>query len=103
MIATIDYLERKFDEFNHTIFEGRLKTLPLRLSSARTFLGQLRYRRKRRFWGGWKYDNFQLVISTAKEMNEQLLEDTIIHEMIHYYILSNQLQDTSAHGKLFRK
>ena len=71
MIATIDYLERKFDEFNHTIFEGRLKTLPLRLSSARTFLGQLRYRRKRRFWGGWKYDNFQLVISTAKEMNEQ--------------------------------
>ena len=103
MIATIDYLERKFDEFNHTIFEGRLKTLPLRLSSARTFLGHLRYRRKRRFWGGWKYDNFQLVISTAKEMNEQMLEDTIIHEMIHYYILSNQLQDTSAHGKLFRK
>ena len=36
-------------------------------------------------------------------MDERLLEDTIIHEMIHYHILSNQLQDTSAHGKLFRK
>lgn len=103
MVATLDYVERKFNEFNNTVFEGQLKPLPFRLSSARTFLGQLRYRRKRSLWGGWKYDNFQFVISAGKEMDERLLEDTIIHEMIHYYILSNQLQDTSAHGKLFRK
>ena len=80
-----------------------MKPLPFRLSNARTFLGQLRYSRKRSFWGGWKYGNFQFVISAGKEMDERLLEDTIIHEMIHYHILSNQLQDTSAHGKLFRK
>lgn len=103
MVATLDYVERKFNEFNHTIFGGRLKPLPFRLSNARTFLGQLRYSRKRSFWGGWKYGNFQFVISAGKEMDERLLEDTIIHEMIHYHILSNQLQDTSAHGKLFRK
>ena len=103
MIATIDYIERKFNEFNHMIFEDRLKPLPFKLSCARTFLGQLRYRRKRGFWGKCKYDNFQLVISGRRDMAESLLEDTIIHEMIHYYILSNQLTDTSSHGKLFRQ
>ena len=103
MVATLDYIERKFNEFNHTIFKDSLKPLPFKLSSARTFLGQLRYRRKRGFWGKCTYDNFQLVISGRKEMNESLLEDTIIHEMIHYYILSNQLVDTSSHGKIFRK
>ena len=103
MVATLDYIERKFNEFNHTIFEDRLKPLPFKLSCARSFLGQLRYRRKRGFWGKCKYDNFQLVISIRKEMSESLLEDTIIHEMIHYYILSNQMDDTSSHGKIFRK
>ncbi len=103
MIATIDYIERKFSEFNHMIFEDRLKPLPFKLSCARTFLGQLRYRRKRGFWGKCKYDNFQLVISGRRDMAESLLEDTIIHEMIHYYILSNQLTDTSSHGQLFRQ
>ena len=103
MIATIDYIERKFSEFNHMIFEDKLKPLPFKLSCARTFLGQLRYRRKQGFWGKCKYDNFQLVISGRRDMAESLLEDTIIHEMIHYYILSNQLTDTSSHGKLFRQ
>lgn len=102
MIATQDYVERKFREFNELIFNSTLPPLPVRLSKARTFLGQLRYRRKRKFFGGWKYDSFQLVISNRRDMDESLLEDTIIHEMIHYSILSSQLQDTSAHGKIFR-
>ena len=32
-----------------------------------------------------------------------LIEDTILHEMIHYHIAVNQLRDTSAHGRLFRR
>lgn len=102
MIATIDFIERKFTEFNRIIFNGSLKPLPFRLTNARTFLGQLRYTRKRKLFGGWKYSDFVLVISKRKDLDETLLEDTIIHEMIHYYILSNQLTDSSAHGKIFR-
>lgn len=103
MVPTLDYIESKFHEFNTLIFNGALKPLPLRLSSARTFLGQLRYRRRRKWLGGWVYEDFQLVISAHKDLEERLLEDTIIHEMIHYYILFNQLQDTTAHGKIFRQ
>ena len=102
MIATQDYIERKFAEFNIMIFSGALQPIPVRLSSARTVLGQLRYKRRRTFFGGWKYDDFKLLVTCKRDMPESLLEDTIIHEMIHYYILSNNMHDTSAHGKIFR-
>lgn len=36
-------------------------------------------------------------------MSERELEDTIIHEMIHYYIAYNNIKDTSAHGRVFRQ
>lgn len=36
-------------------------------------------------------------------MPEEEVEDTIIHEMIHYYIGYNQLEDTSPHGSIFRQ
>lgn len=103
MTVTQDYVEHKFEEFNVLIFDGKLKPLPVRLSSARTFLGQLRYRRVRSLIGGCKFTDFQLVISRKLDMDERLLEDTVIHEMIHYYILSHQMRDTSAHGTIFRR
>lgn len=103
MIATIEYVEKKFHEFNELIFKGSLQPITIRLSNARTFLGQLRFTRKRNFFGSWQYSDFVLVVSKRKDMGESLLEDTIIHEMIHYYILSNKIQDSSAHGKVFRR
>ena len=72
MRATIDYIKRKFDEYNELCFEGKLKPLPFKLSNAKSFLGAVFYQR---------------------EKNP--------HEMIHYYIMSNQMQDTGPHGKLF--
>ena len=102
MKVTLEYVERKFAEFNDLMFEGKLKPLPFRLSRARTFLGMVRYKRKRKLFGGWHYSDFQFVISSLYDMPENEVEDTIIHEMIHYYIASNQLKDTSAHGQLFR-
>lgn len=103
MIATLEYVESKFHEFNKLMFGGVLKPLPIRLSSARTTLGKLRYYKKRSLFGNTKYSDFSLHITQRVDMDKNLLDDTIIHEMIHYYILSNQLTDSSAHGKIFRK
>lgn len=102
MVATLEYVKRKFDEFNSLIFEGALQPLPFRLSRARTFLGQIKYTRRRRLLGGVRYSDFQFVISNATDLPESEIEDTIIHEMIHYWILSNQMQDTSPHGSIFK-
>lgn len=101
MIPTIDYIERKFKEYNDMMFEGKLQPLPFKLSSARTFLGQIRCIRKKNSDGTWHYSDFQFIISNKVDYAENVVEDTIIHEMIHYWIFSNQMQDTGPHGKLF--
>lgn len=46
------------------------------------------------------YD-FKLRINTRIDLPETEIEDTIIHEMIHYFIGYNQLEDASAHGPMF--
>lgn len=102
MRATIDYIERKFLEFNQQMFEGKLEPLPFRLSTARTFLGLLRFYRDKFPDGTVLYRNFQFVISTRVDLPECEVEDIIIHEMIHYWILSNQMHDTSPHGEIFK-
>lgn len=103
MIPTLDYIERKFNEFNALMFEGKLQPLPFKLSTARTFLGQVKYQQRRLPDGSRRFTNFQFVISTRVDLPEAEVEDTIIHEMIHYWILSNQLQDNRPHGDIFRR
>lgn len=103
MRATKEYVERKFDEFNRLMFGGRLPKIPVELSDAKTFLGQCVYRRRRHRNGTEEKYDFRLRINTRIDLPEQQIEDTIIHEMIHYYIGVFQLHDTSAHGQLFRQ
>lgn len=101
MRATIDYIKRKFDEYNEMCFDGKLKPLPIKLSNAKSFLGAVCFRREKNANGTWHYYGFVFKISTVMDLPEEEVEDTILHEMIHYYIMSNQMQDTAPHGKLF--
>ena len=101
MRPTQEYIERRFLEFNKQYFSGQLPMVPVRLSSARTYLGQLGFKRKRTWFGSTKNYDFVLRISTRTDLPEQEVEDTLLHEMIHLYIASKQLKDTSTHGRLF--
>ena len=101
MIPTVEYIRQKFDEYNELMFEGKLKLLPFKLSSARSFLGQVRCCRQKKADGTWLYSDFQFIISNKSDYAENVVEDTIIHEMIHYWIFLNQMQDNAPHGKLF--
>ena len=103
MKPTQEYIERRFSEFNKQYFSGQLPTVPVRLTSARTYLGQLGFKRKRTLLGAIKNYDFVLRISIRTDLPEQEVEDTLLHEMIHLYIASKQLRDTSAHGRLFRQ
>ena len=104
MIPTVPYIQSCFGEFNARFFSGALPPVPIKLSHARTFLGKLTFT-KHRSWlfGPTRYENFVLRINARIDLPEDLIEDTILHEMIHYYIAVNQLRDTSAHGRLFRR
>lgn len=102
MTATITYIEQKFSEFNRMMFGGKLPRIPVELSDAKTFLGQCVCRKRRLPDGRIERYDFRLRINTRIDLPEREVEDTIIHEMIHYYIGVNNLKDTSAHGPLFQ-
>ena len=102
MRPTLPYLQQKFDYFNELCFGGQLPQVRLRLSRARTFMGQLRYKRDRKLWLRTTYTDLTISISTYLDLPESEVEDTLIHEMIHLHILLSGLRDTSTHGVLFR-
>ncbi|MBP3788173.1 MAG: SprT-like domain-containing protein [Prevotella sp.] len=101
MKATVPYIEKKFEEFNRQIFGGKLPKIPVELSDAKTFLGQCVYKKRRKPFGKAELYDFRLRINARVDLPEREVEDTIIHEMIHYYIGYNKLEDASAHGPLF--
>lgn len=103
MKPTIQYIQQKFKEFNSQMFEGKLVMPPIQLSKARTFVGQCAAKKRRTLLHGTQLYDFRLKFSVCFDLPEQEWEDTIIHEMIHYYIGVNGLKDTSAHGQLFRQ
>lgn len=103
MKATVAYIKEKFDEFNRQMFGGELPPLPIKLSKARSYLGMLAFRKQWRLLKGYEFSDFRLRISTFLDLSEEELEDTIIHEMIHYYIAVRKMKDSSAHGKLFKE
>ena len=103
MRATLEFVQDRFDEFNRLCFEGKLPQVPMRISNARTYLGVCRYRKRRRLFGGYEMYGFSISISARFDLPEAEIEDTIIHEMIHYYIWQNGIKDTSAHGQEFRR
>ena len=102
-MLTLEFLNQKFDELNELCFGGALPKVSIRLSKARTYLGQLGFKRKRPLFGKTQYYDFVLRISTRLEQTEEEIIDTLLHEMIHLYIASHQLKDSSSHGKVFRQ
>ena len=103
MIPTVAYLEERFDTFNRMCFDGALPRIPIRLSGARSYIGRLRYRPVRDWRGRTvRCEDFLIRISTRFDLTEAETEDTLIHEMIHYWIAWRGIRDSSVHGKAFR-
>lgn len=103
MIADKKYIEARFEEYNRLYFGGTLPPIPIRLSNAKGFLGKVCYRKtKNSLFSRAKNSDFVLRINTRIDLPAEVVEDIILHELIHYYLAYNQIEDTSAHGRLFR-
>lgn len=105
---TPEKLQQLFRHCNEKYFDGSLPTPALKLSRARTRLGQMACKRTSRSplapWSAKKprFYDFSISISTYYDLSDEELEDVMTHEMIHYSIAYSGLQDTSAHGPIFR-
>lgn len=102
MIPDLTFVEEAFSRFNAEIFGGSLPAPRLVLTRARTFRGKLVYSWQRTLLGKRRCSDFEIRISVYFDLDREVWEDVVIHEMIHYHIAYNGLRDTSPHGILFR-
>lgn len=101
MRPTLQFIQERFDFFNRLVFEGRLPRIRIRISSSVRSYGSLRHPRV--FRSAPKASDFTLSVSDRLDLDRAVIEDTLIHEMIHLYILYFRIEDTSAHGPEFRR
>lgn len=102
MRPTLKYIQKKFEYFNNLCFDGKLKMPPIRLTLRYATMGCTKYKLLIDNEGNTKFTDLSIEISIRRDLPEEEYIDTIVHEMIHYYILSNNLRDTSPHGILFK-
>lgn len=94
-------LRAAFDKYNALIFDGRLPVPRLRLSKAKTRLGQMACKWKT-VRGRTTFSDYCISVSTYYALTQEQLDDVLIHEMIHYSIAYTGLKDNAPHGIVFR-
>ena len=102
MRADIPYVQQKFREFNRQMFDGKLPEPPVSITNAKTYLGVCAFRKHRKWNGRLEYSDFKIRISRRFDLPQDEIDDTIIHEMIHYYIGLFSPADMPGHSTLFR-
>lgn len=103
MIPTIEYVQQKFREFNVTMFDGKLPEPPISVTNAKTYFGVCAFRKHRKWNGRLEYSDFKIRISRRFDLPQEEIDDTIIHEMIHYWIGLFSPADMPGHSALFRR
>lgn len=101
MRPTIKYLEQKFDYINQLCFNGELVRPVIGLNSRRIGLGCTKTNIKHDDDGNEIGRSATIEISVRFDFPEEEYIDTLVHEMIHYYIFVNKLTDDGVHGTLF--
>lgn len=102
MIITEQYLTEAYARLNKQLFAGRLPVIPLKIVTARTFLGNVRSKLTRTPDGQQRHSDFVLQISRNFDLTELQLDSVIAHEMIHLFIMIHGLTDSGSHGEIFR-
>jgi len=103
VIPTIEYVQQKFREFNVTMFDGKLPEPPISVTNAKTYFGVCAFRKHRKWNGRLEYSDFKIRISRRFDLPQDEIDDTIIHEMIHYWIGLFSPADMPGHSALFRR
>lgn len=84
MRATFPFVKERFDRFNREIFNNTLPPLRICINHSHRTLGLFKCKNTRVAPGVYQSSDPQISISDLFDMEERMIEDTIIHEMIHY-------------------
>lgn len=97
MIITIKEIKEQFDIWNKKAFNNELPTPQFELMQTRRMLGQFC---PRKVMGK---DTYKIRISVFYDRPFESYIDTIVHEMLHYYIKYKGIKDTSSHGRVWKR
>lgn len=104
MTPTVELLRVWFADFNARYFGGALPMPLLKVSNARTALGQFCCRKVRGGLLGLRSaDEYCISVSRYYDISERELQNILLHEMIHFSISRGKVRDTSPHGVLFHR
>jgi hypothetical protein len=97
MILTIKFLKDKFKEYNKMYFENKLKMCNFSLYSS--------FYEYARFSPQIKKTKARIWINKKIKWDEELLKNTLMHEMVHYYVYSviGIKNFLFPHGQKFRR
>ena len=101
MEIKIDILREKFNEYNESYFDNALPLPDFYLLNSYRLTGRFSCRKidpKRK-----KVRKPIIEISCYFDWDENMLRDTIIHEMIHYYLAYKKKDIRLTHGDEFKK
>lgn len=97
---TVQHLEKLFNQFNDKFFNGELPAIPIEIKRTRGRIGTFEYSWRR--VGKTKiYSPIRIIISNYFNYPLHDIEETLIHEMIHYYICYKNIKDNNMHGRKF--
>lgn len=101
-IPTVNYVAKRYKEFNKKYFEDKLPTIPIRIADTKGSAGMVRF-----CWRNGQVTIKEFCISQKYGYPEEVVCNTILHELIHVYqhaILHEQHHGNSdAHGMSFIK
>lgn len=97
MIITLAEIERQFDKWNKAIFGNELPRPTFELIQTKRHLGQFHWRKI-----GTDKMGYSIRISVFYDRPLESYVDTIVHEMLHFYIRYKGIKDTSSHGRIWK-
>lgn len=104
MTLTEELLRTWFQQFNAEYFGNKLPEPRLIVSSTRIRLGCFSWHSEPKYFYGLDVlSGFTIRVSNYYDMQERQYQETLLHEMIHFYIAYQHLKDNGTHGRLFRE
>lgn len=100
MELTVAYLQKKFNEYNKEFFDGVLPYINIKIGWSKRCFG-IYHTETSRSTG--KILNQHIMISKYYNQTDKQYDETLIHEMIHYYIKYTGIHDNNSHGREFIK
>jgi len=107
MIATIEFAQKWFPIYNKEYFDGELPTPKFELIKKKRVLGEYQHCNKLDIFGNLLSQGIfadgtsanAIRLSVYYDRTERDLQQTLIHEMIHFYIDFKGIEDNGSHGK----